>query len=147
VNISQEGIELIKRFEGFSARIYKDVAGYPTIGYGHLVATDENFNDITPEQAETLLREDIKEAETAIITQVTVELAQCQFDALVSFIYNVGTQAFEKSYLLRLLNRGDCAGAADQFTRWIFAGGKPVAGLIARRRAEKAMFLNMTTLS
>jgi lysozyme len=144
---SQTGIDHIKKFEGFSPRIYKDIAGYPTIGYGHLVVSDEEFDSITPKQAEILLRADITEAEEGVSHKVTIPLEQCQFDALVSFVFNVGCQAFEKSYLLRILNVGDREGAADQLPRWIFAGGKPIAGLIARRRAEKAMFLNMTMLS
>src|SRR5690349_8309851 len=98
---SDAGIELIKRFEGFSPHIYKDIAGYPTIGYGHLVAADETFEAVTPEQAGTLLRGDLAEAEEAIARHVTISLEQYQFDALVSFIYNVGSQAFEKSYLLK----------------------------------------------
>lgn len=138
---SQKGLDLIKRFEGFSARPYKCPAGKMTIGYGHVIRPAENLDKINPEQAETLLREDVGIAEGCIRRNVKTGLSQSQFDALVSFIYNVGTQAFEKSYLLRLLNQGDSERAARQFSRWVFARGVPLPGLIARRTAEKLMFL------
>jgi lysozyme len=144
---SESGFGLIKRFEGFSASAYDDAAGHPTIGYGHRLKPEENFQTVSEEEALALLAADAAVAEHAIARLVTAELVQPQFDALVSFIYNIGVQAFEKSYLLRLLNEGGADAAAAQLSRWVFAGGKPQAALIARRRAEKALFLNVTALS
>jgi len=88
-----------------------------------------------------LLRQDIGTAEAAIDSKVTVDLTQNAYDSLCSFVFNVGTEAFGNSTLLRLLNAGDAAGAADQFLQWDHGGGKVLAGLLNRRKAEREMFL------
>jgi len=140
MKVSQAGLDLIKKFEGFSPTIYKDAADHPTIGYGHLVKTGELFGTITEEKACSLLADDVATAEQAVERLVKISLTQGQCDALVSLIYNIGNQAFEKSYLLRLLNAGNTEAAGEQFGRWIYAGGKRLPGLIARRRAETLLF-------
>ena len=146
MHISKDGLALIKRFEGFCPTPYDDPAGYATIGYGHLIKPGEVFTELTTEQGESLLREDVAVAEAAVTKNVRITLTQGQFDALVSFVFNVGSQAFEKSYLLRLLNNHDPKGAARQFSRWIYAGGRRLPGLIARRSAENKLFSSVTAL-
>ena len=139
---SQDGIELIKKFEGFSATPYFCPAHKLTVGYGHLIITGEKFSarGISREEAETLLKQDVGVAEQAIERLVECELLQNQFDALVSFVYNIGAKAFEKSTLLRLLRENSPAQAAGEFRKWIYAGGIVQNGLIKRREAEKRLF-------
>ena len=132
------GIELIKQSEGFRSEPYKDVGGIWTVGYGH---TQKAMNPISHEEAELLLKKDLKNAEKVIETHVKVPLTQNQFNALVSFIFNVGEGKFRGSTLLKLLNQGMYEEAAGQFTRWVYAGGAIQKGLIKRREAEKDLFL------
>ncbi|MEW5290308.1 lysozyme [Erwinia papayae] len=140
MQISNAGIALIKRFEGLELKAYKDAVGIPTIGYGH--THNVKMGDvITGTQADAFLREDLQVAELTVNTNVTVKLSQGKFDALVSFVFNLGAGNFVKSTLLKKLNDGDYAGAADEFPRWVNAGGKPLAGLVKRRAAEREMFL------
>ena len=136
---SEQGIALIKQCEGFSAKPYLCPAGKNTIGYGHVIRPGEYFNIISEPDAEKLLMNDVKEPEQAINRLVTAEINQNQFDALVSFIYNVGAAAFENSTMLRLINAENPIASA-QFDRWVYANGMPLNGLIARRAAEKALF-------
>lgn len=138
-NISNNGINLIKKFEGLELKAYKDSVGILTIGYGHTHGVKAG-DAITGQQADAFLREDVQVAELAVNTNVKVKLTQGQFDALMSFVFNLGSGNFVKSTLLKKLNAGDYAGAADEFGRWINAGGKPLTGLIKRRAAEREMF-------
>jgi lysozyme len=143
MRVSLAGLEIIKRFEGFSAEPYYCPGGKLTIGYGHVLNDEESstIERITKEHAEALLRQDAKIAEDAINQFSTFNLTQNQFDALVSFVYNVGVYAFEKSTLLRMLNKGEYALAAKQFDRWVYADGKKLGGLVLRRAAERELFL------
>uniref|UniRef100_UPI001B316D19 lysozyme n=1 Tax=Pantoea ananas TaxID=553 RepID=UPI001B316D19 len=97
---------------------------------------------ITGEQADKYLREDLLVAELTINTNVKVKLTQNQFDALASFVFNLGSGNFVKSTLLKKLNAGDIAGAADEFGKWVNAGGKKLAGLVKRRAAEREVFIS-----
>lgn len=137
---SRNAITLLKRFEGFSATPYLDVAGYSTIGYGHCIKPGEKFESISEQEAEELLINDLAVAERCIQRLVKAGLSQNQFDALASFIYNVGARAFENSTLLKMIDKGDMHGAALQFDRWVYAGGRRQPGLITRRRSEKNLF-------
>lgn len=137
--ISVSGLDHIKRFEGLRLNVYKDVAGYPTIGYGHLIKPGERYRSITEEQAEALLRDDVRFAENAVNRAVEVPLTQSQFDALVSFVYNVGAGAFNNSTLLRKLNAEDYNGATAELERWNKAGGIVISGLTNRREAEQQL--------
>jgi lysozyme len=142
--VSDAGIELIKRYEGLELKAYPDPGnpstGEPwTIGYGHTAGVRRG-DTCTAEQAEAWLREDIKYAAAAIKHRVDVPLTQGQFDALASFVYNVGQGQFGNSTLLRLLNAGNTAGAAAQFDRWNRGASGVMPGLIKRRAAEHAMF-------
>lgn len=139
---SQKGIDIIKTFEGTVLKVYKDAVGLPTIGIGHLIKKGEVFTTITQQQAEELLAKDLKQFEEGISTSVKVALTQNQFDALVSFAFNLGIGNLNSSTLLKKLNVGDIQGAADQFPRWNKAGGKTLAGLTRRRLAEKELFLS-----
>lgn len=140
---SQAGIDAIKEYEGFAPMPYRCPSGYTTIGYGHVVGRNESYSlPIDRQTAEALLRKDIEEAEMAVNTMVTVPLSQHEFDALVSFVFNVGASKFQNSTLLKLLLAGRRKEAADQFLRWVHASDRQVLpGLLVRRRAERRMFL------
>lgn len=140
-NISQKGIDFIKEKEGFSHTRYLDASGKAHIGYGHLLKSDENFKYVIKPYAEKLLKEDLKVTVKAINDLVNKKLTQNQFDALASFVYNVGRGAFSRSTMLKLINSGNMKGAANEFDRWIFAGGSKSQGLIARRDEEQKMFV------
>ncbi|MEZ5894456.1 MAG: lysozyme [Parvularculaceae bacterium] len=145
---SENGIELIKRFEGLELEAYQDIAGIWTIGYGHTGPDVEPGMKISERDAEGLLRSDLRSREDAISSAVKKSLNQNEFDALVSFVYNVGAAAFRGSTALKRLNRGDRIGAADALTWWNKAtvGGvlREVLGLTRRRAAERALFLAPT---
>ncbi len=145
MEISDNGLELIRQFEGFSPKPYRCPAGKLTIGYGHAIIFSDKFpaSGITQEIAENLLKQDVSVAENSINHLVSGQILQCQFDALCSFVYNIGTKAFEKSSLLRLLNQGHPELAAAEFARWIYTGGIVQNGLIRRREAEKSLFLGL----
>lgn len=142
---SPRGIELIKQFEGLELEAYQDIAGIWTIGYGHTGPDVEPGMRISEREAEALLRRDLKSREDAVDRFSNVDLNQNEFDALVSFVYNVGAEAYRRSTARRLLNRNNRLGAADALTWWNKAtiGGvlREVAGLTRRRAAERALFL------
>ncbi len=137
MQLSAEGLELIKRFEGFRSRQYTDVAGFPTIGYGHRVVEPEAFpSGVSEPQAANLLAADVSAAERAVGGLVKVALTQGQFDALVDFCFNLGAGRLAKSTLLRCLNSGRYDAAAEQLLLWDLARGEVNLGLKARREAE-----------
>lgn len=140
MKISSRGIDLIKKYEGLRLDAYLCPAGVWTIGYGTTKGVKKG-DKITQQAAEKLLADDLTKFEIGVTCPVTVPLSQNQFDALVSFAYNVGLGALRSSTLLRLLNAGDYKGAADQFRRWNKAGGKELAGLTRRRADEAALFM------
>ncbi len=138
-HITQEGLGLIKRFEGFNPTIYICPAGYPTIGYGHVVRKEEQerFEDGINEQvAEELLQRDLRWAERGVLRLIDVPLTDGQFDALVSFTFNLGTGALQRSTLRRKVNREEHAEVPREFMRWVWADGRRMKGLIKRRAAE-----------
>ena len=137
---SKLGITVIKEFEQLRLNPYDDGAGKLTIGWGHLIKKGEQFTTISPELADTMLANDLKEAEMTVSALVTVPLSQWQYDALVSFTFNTGPANLERSTLLTCLNKGRYALAANEFERWVYAGGNKMAGLMARRRCEKVVF-------
>lgn len=143
---SDMGLSLIKSFEGFSAKPYLCPAGVPTIGYGATYYPDGRRvtmqdRPVTVAQATDMLRSMLASYEAGVSRYVLVPVTQGQFDALVSFAYNVGLSAFKDSTLLRLVNARDYAGAAAQFARWNKAGGKVLPGLTRRREAERKLFV------
>lgn len=136
---SKNGIELIKKWEGLSLTSYTDSVGVWTIGYGH-TKTAKPHQRITEKQAEELLRQDLASHEVFVNRYVKVELTQNQFDALSSFVFNLGGGALQKSTLLKKLNKEDYEGAAAEFDKWVNAGGKRLQGLVNRRKAERELF-------
>ena len=143
---SDKGIALIKQFEGCKLTAYQDSVGVWTIGYGWTHPVDGKpiraGMTIKQETAERLLKTGLVSYESDVSRLVKVGLTQGQFDALVSFTYNLGARSLLTSTLLRKLNAGDYAGAADEFLRWNKAGGKVLNGLTRRREAERALFLS-----
>jgi GH24 family phage-related lysozyme (muramidase) len=140
MTVSPAGIDAIKRREGFTATPKSDGARQE-IGYGHDIQPGENIPSPIDESAATqLLENDLAHVLSVINDSVSVPLNQNQFDALASFVYNIGANAFRNSTLLKLLNQGDYAGAAAQFARWNMFGGHVNAGLVARRKSEAAQF-------
>lgn len=148
LTISQSGIDLIKRFEGFRANLYNDVAGHCTIGYGTLVhqgncngsESAEFRSGITETRATDLLMARINSAASTVNERVNVVLNQNQFDALVSFVYNIGVGAFGRSTLLRRLNEGSYADVPSELRRWVKVNGVTTQGLVNRRNAEIEVF-------
>lgn len=137
MKISAAGLALLKQSEGFRSKVYLDVNGIPTIGYGHRLQHPECFPDgVTETQAGELLACDVREAEQAVERLVRTPLAQGQFDALVDFCFNLGQGRLAASTLLAELNRGRYDAAAEQLLLWDHAGTRELAALRARREAE-----------
>lgn len=134
------GLKLIKSFEGLRLRAYQDAVGIWTIGYGTTRGVRPGMT-ISEAEAENFLQEDLVRFERAINDALKVSVNDNQFSALSCFTYNVGSGAFRESTLLRMLNQQNIYGAADQFPRWNKAGGRPLAGLTRRRKAERSLFL------
>lgn len=149
--VSKAGIDLIKSFEGLFLKPYLDPIKIPTIGYGTIQYPDGKkvtMNDpaITEAQAVEYLTHEVNQKAAGVEKLVKVPLNDNEFGALVSFAYNVGTGALEKSTLLKKLNAGDRAGAAEEFPRWNKAGGKELPGLTKRRLAERDLFLKQDSI-
>jgi lysozyme len=143
---SPRGIRFIARFEGFVNHPYRDAVGVWTIGYGHTGPATANMGRISQAEGRRLLARDLATFEHAVNQLVNVPLSQRQFNALVSFAYNLGSGALASSTLLRELNQRHYARAANEFLKWDRAGGRVLAGLTRRRRAERRMFLRGSTL-
>lgn len=139
IRISAAGIELIKQAEGLVLKAYLDTGGVPTIGVGHTGPDVKMGMAITEAQADDLLRKDLETAEDAVRRLFPIT-TQNQFDALVSFTFNLGEDQVRTSTLRRLHNEGDYAGAKGQFARWRFDNGRELAGLVKRRRAEAELY-------
>lgn len=150
MKMSENGLRLLTEWEGCILHVYKDQAGYPTIGVGHLLTETEKktgyvniagnkveySHGITKEQALLLLAQDVRPAEAAVNSAVTTALSQNQFDALVSFTFNVGAGGFRSSTALKKINEGKLSEVPDWIAKWNKAGGKVCDGLIERRRNE-----------
>ncbi|MBY4725720.1 MULTISPECIES: lysozyme [Burkholderia] len=150
---SKTGLQLTEQFEGCRLTAYQDSVGVWTIGYGHTGPDVYRGLTITQERAEQLLLQDVAKAAAAVNRLVTLDragdadtdglpdLTQDEFDALVDFTFNLGAGRLANSTLLKKLNAGDIEGAAAEFPKWVYAGGKVLAGLVKRRDAERALFL------
>ena len=145
MHVSSSGIDLICNFEGKRLVAYDDGVGVWTIGFGTTIYPNgikvKKGDVCTDAQAKVYMAHDLKKFELAVNNAVNVSLNQNQFDTLVSLAYNIGTNAFKNSTLVKKLNAGDYRGAANQFDVWINAGGKRMQGLVNRRAKEKALFL------
>ncbi len=154
MRMSDRGRELLTQWEGKSAKVYKDSAGLPTIGVGHLLTKDESASGkililgistkygegLTASQIDQLLVQDLAGAEGAVNSGVEAALTQNQFDALVSFVFNVGRTAFYNSTLRKVLNAGKYKEVPNQLRRWNRAGGVVIVGLSNRRENEIKLF-------
>ena len=139
LSTSAAGVELIKQFEGLRLQSYQDSVGVWTIGYGHTLTAGPNQR-ISADEAHWLMIQDVIDHEVHIKRLVKVPLKQGEFDALSSWVFNLGGGSLASSTLLRKLNAGDYAGAASEFPRWNKAGGEVLAGLTRRRAAERKMY-------
>lgn len=150
MQMSTNGLQLLESWEGFKPKLYKDSAGLPTIGVGHLLTKSElssgkivinglpvqYSNGLTDQQVIDLLGQDVRPAEKAVNNGVKVPLNQNQFDTLVSFTFNVGISAFTSSTLLKVLNLKQYTDVPTQLLRWTRTGGQVVQGLVNRRQNE-----------
>ena len=136
---SQEGLELIKKFEGCKLKSYKCPAGVWTIGYGHTEDVKEG-DIVSPQEADKLLRADVFKFEEYVADNVTVKLTQNQFDALVTWTFNLGVGNLRNSTMLKKLNNADYTSVPFEMKRWNKAGGKTLDGLVRRRQAESLLF-------
>lgn len=140
-------LDVIKQHEGLRLGVYKDSAGLPTIGYGHLIKPGEHFTTITQDTADSLLRTDLASIADQIKPAIKVKLSESEWAACLSFAFNVGPGAFRSSTLLKKINAGDKKGAADEFMKWNKARQPKtgmlveVAGLTNRRSKERELFL------
>lgn len=139
MHLTDETLVLLKRLEGFRARVYRDSGGVWTIGYGHTRGVDAHTPVISEEQAMLLLREDAERAAEMVRRLVHVALTKHQFAALVSLVFNTGPAPLLGT-MGRRLNAGDYKSAAKEFDRWVYAGGKKLPGLMRRRKIEREMF-------
>lgn len=146
-DISEKGYAIIREFEGFKAEAYLDTGGVWTIGFGTIKYPNgqrvKKGDTCTREQADQWLKNDCKWVDACLDKNVKVNLNQNQFDALASFVYNIGETAFVKSTMLTLINQNSLTSAASQFDRWVFDNGKRIQGLVNRRTKEKSLFLKV----
>ena len=137
--MTQQGLDLIKKYEGLRLEAYKCPAGVWTIGYGHTKGVIKGMK-ISKEEAEDLLKQDVSIVELQVVNTVG-KLAACKIDALVSFAYNVGVAAFRRSTLCRKVKaNSDDPAIRNEFMKWIYAGGKKLQGLERRRKEEAEMY-------
>ena len=139
MNISKEGVDLIKKFEGCELDAYKCAAGVWTIAYGRIKEVKEG-DTCSQNEAEEWLNEELIEYESDVNHMVEVSLLQNQFDALVSWVYNLGPSNLKASTMLKVLNLGEYKSVPEQIKRWNKAGGKVLEGLTRRRNAEALLF-------
>ena len=144
---SGAGVDLIRHYEGLRLKPYLCPAGVPTIGYGSTQYPDGRKvtlvdRPLTEDEADSLLASTLVPFERDVTRLVTVEITQGMFDALVSFVFNLGTESLNGSTLLKRLNQGDKNGAANEFKRWVYAGGNVLPGLVKRRESERKLFLS-----
>lgn len=147
MNVSDKCINMIKHHEGFVRKPYQDPIGLWTVGVGHLIGDGKKLpkewnKEFTDEEVDNILCDDLERFEIGIQRLTKVSLTQSQFDALVSFSFNVGLGNFQSSTLRSKLNRGDYEGASNEFPKWRKAGGKILPGLVKRRADERALFLS-----
>ena len=140
MRIDSKGLDFIKSFEGFRSNKYVCPGGYATIGYGHLVRADNPLNEISQQEAEELLIQDVTLAEAAIVRLIYIPLNHGQHTALTSFVFNLGAGTLQRSCLRRLINRGDHDDVRSELMRWVWAGGRKLSGLVRRRQAEGRLY-------
>ena len=142
MKISEDGLELIKKFEGCETTAYQDSVGVWTIGFGHTKGGEEG-QTCSIEDAESMLADEMDEYEGYINNMVKVDLQQHEFDALVAWVYNLGPTNLGESTMLKVLNGGQFDRVPDEMNRWTRAGGEILEGLVRRRQAESLMFQDL----
>lgn len=142
-NITQEGLELVKFFEGFRDLPYPDPVGIISVGYGHVVKKGENWTHLTETDGEDLLRRDVAIAEEGVDDLITVPLMPYQFDSIVSFAFNLGLGSLARSTLRKKVNAELHHEVPEEFRKWVYAGGKILPGLVRRREAEANMYAGL----
>lgn len=140
MELSERGLGFIAQWEGFSPRAYVCPAGYSTIGYGHMILPGEKFDELDETQGLELLRHDAAKAERAVGRLIKISLNPNQFDALVSFTYNLGAGALQRSTLRMKINNEEFEQVREEWLKWCRAGGKRLKGLVNRRVAEVSLF-------
>lgn len=140
MKLVEEGLDLIKKFEGFSPKPYRCVAGCLTIGYGHKIKSDETYDIISEEEATALLEKDVKRSIASVVRNIEFPLNKYQFASLVSFTYNVGGAALQRSTLRQKINYGELESVKSEMIRWVHVRGRKVRGLVNRRLAEVELF-------
>lgn len=153
LKISQRGLDITTKFEGFVAKMYNDPVGLCTVGYGHLIkkapcdgTEPKELQRVTRESGAALLKKDMAKAERAVMALVTKPLNQNQFDVMCDFVYNAGAGNLKKSNLLKVLNAGELDKVPSELRRWTKAGGKTLNGLVKRREAEIELFTEGTLI-
>ena len=168
MNVSAKALTMLKHHEGVRQKPYRDVVGLWTVGVGHLMYPEqaalpnrknakpdytgqcredfaikfEDFKVFSMEEVDGILRNDLARFERGVERLCPVQLTQGEFDALCSFAFNAGLGALQRSTLRAKVNRGDKSGAADEFLKYVYAGGKVYQGLKNRRNDERAVFLS-----
>ena len=145
MKVNQEGLDIIKHFEGYSSTVYADPIGIPTIGFGSIWDKEGNrltmdHEPITEQEGEFLLVRELKHVESAIARLIRVELTENQFSAIASLTFNIGSGRLKSSTLRAKINREDYSGASAEFPKWRRAGGRILKGLVRRRKAERELF-------
>jgi lysozyme len=138
--INQQGIELIKSLEGFRSEPYVCAGGYLTIGYGHKLLPSDSYKIVSPEKAQQILENDLRRIERLVLKYINVGINDDQFAALVSFTFNVGAAALQRSTLRQKINYVYYEDGAKEFLKWVYAGGRKIIGLVRRRRLESELF-------
>lgn len=141
------GLDIIKRYEGFSAAPYLCPAGVWTNGFGNTEGVTPDTPPVTPEDAERRLAEHVARLEVSLERMFYYPVNDNQWSACVSLAYNVGAEAFRNSTIRALVNRKEYLAAADEFHRWVYGGGRKLAGLVKRREEERALFLRPVLVS
>ena len=140
MQLIEEGLELIKKFEGFSSKPYKCCAGFLTIGYGHKIRSNEKYERISEMEANQMLQKDLQSSMYSVMNNIDFMLNNYQFSALVSFTYNVGGAALQRSTLRQKINSGELEGIQHELLRWVYVKGYKIKGLVKRRLKEVELF-------
>lgn len=143
-HVTDACINLIKQFEGYASEAYICPAGYRTIGYGHVIKKGDNFTTaISLDEGENILKRDVSQSEKGVLRLITVPLNDGEFDSLVSFTFNLGEAALQRSALRRKINHGFCEEDIEkEFMKWVYVNGRKTKGLVRRRQAEFRMFMH-----
>jgi lysozyme len=137
--IPEQAKDLVKKYESLRLKRYICPAGYPTIGWGHVLRDDTK--SINVESAIQFLEEDLKKSALSVLRLTKVSLSDNQYSALISFVFNLGGGAYQRSTLRMKLNREDYIGASKEFKKWCRAGNEILNGLVNRRKEEAELFL------